>query len=47
LGYNLYKVVNGFLNMRIDNDRLVGSAPLIVNADDNYFDGVDFLQQYP
>jgi hypothetical protein len=33
--------------MRIDNDRLVGSTPLVVNADDNYFDGMDFLQQYP
>ena len=47
LWYNLYKTINGFLNMRVDNDRLTGSAPLIVNADDNYFDGVDFLQQYP
>lgn len=47
LWYNLYKTINGFLNMRIDNDRLVWSAPLIVNSDDNYFDGMDFLQQYP
>lgn len=47
LWYNYHKVVDGFLNMRVDNDRLVGSSPLIVNSDDNYFDGMDFLEQYP
>jgi hypothetical protein len=33
--------------MRVDNDRLAGTSPLVVNADDNYFDGMDYLEQFP
>lgn len=47
IGYNFHKVVDGFLNLRIDNDRLAASAPMVVNADDNYFEGMDYLQQHP
>lgn len=47
LWYNFHKVIDSFLNMRVDNDRLAGTSPLVVNADDNYFDGMDYLEQFP
>lgn len=47
LWYNLHKVIDGFLNMRIDQDRLLWTSPLLVNSDDTVFDWIDYLQQYP
>jgi len=47
IGYNFHKVVNWFLNLRVDNDRLAASAPLVVNSDDPFFDGMDYLEQHP
>lgn len=45
--YPLYKTIVWFLNLRIDNDRLAASAPMVVNADDNFFEWMDYLEQHP
>lgn len=47
LAYPYHKVIDSFLNMRIDNDRLSWSAPLLVNSDETMFDGVDVMSRYP
>ena len=45
--YSLFKTIVWFLNLRVDNDRLAASSPMVVNADDNFFEGMDYLEQFP
>lgn len=45
--YNYAKTIDWFLNMRIDNDRLTASAPMIINEDESFFDWFDQVEQYP
>jgi len=47
IAYQYHKVVDAFLNMRIDNDRLLWSQPLIANSDETAFDWQDVLERYP
>lgn len=47
LSYPYHKVMDAFLNLRIDNDRLTAAAPLLVNSDETTFDGMDTLERYP
>ena len=47
MAYPLHKVIDSFLNMRIDNDRLSGSAPILANSDETVFDGADVMKRYP
>jgi len=45
--YQYHKVLDWFLNLRIDNDRLVASQPVLINSDETTFDWFDVLSMYP
>lgn len=47
LAFPYHKVIDAFLNLRIDNDRLVAAAPMVVNSDETSFDWFDVLERYP
>ena len=47
LCYPFHKTTDAFLNMRIDNDRLAWTQPLIVNSDETEFDWTDVMEWYP
>lgn len=47
LCYPYHKTADAFLNMRIDNDRLAWTQPLIVNSDETEFEWTDVMEWYP
>lgn len=47
LCYPFHRTTDAFLNMRIDNDRLTWTQPLIVNSDETAFDWADVMEWYP
>lgn len=47
LAYPYHKVIDSFLNLRLDNDRLAASQPVLVNSDETAFDGFDHIDWYP
>lgn len=47
LAYNLQKMSDMFLNLRMDLTRLESTAPIAVDSGDSYFDGQDVFKPYP
>lgn len=47
LSYPFHKVTDAFLNLRIDNNRMIASQPMLVNSDETAFDWTDLLERYP
>jgi hypothetical protein len=47
LAYNLQKMSDMFLNLRMDTSRLEATAPIAVDAGDSFFDGKSVFKPFP